>query len=300
MTIHSNESLLEVNEPVLSPQEETIFEDYRERYVNALPDRLVKKVIDKERDITRIIKPAIEYSEEDVRYLKTREAKFVDQTSRGILLEKILFIQAKWWGDSVEILRASRFDDVANGVDLIVNFLNDQNESLGLLAIDVTVSNADILGYKQRDIQDKLGTGKLSTLRYGPTKSGDMHGRKFKLHTHVPLIDITLSPEILEQFCKDLVEVNGAQLPEHPVGQIIIDSVLAQLKRQIRIIEELEILSQEQKEFAIQRIEAILKLVEATDKEKAPTRSGVWKDRMAEYLIDDKLNEQISPRRKLG
>ncbi len=94
------------------------------------------------------------------------EAKFWRQ--RGALLEAIVNDQidsSDWFGESAIVIVPSRFDDVVNGVDSIVEFEEGIDHSYLALAIDVTKSG-EHLTKKFDKIRTSIEKGELSRVKY--------------------------------------------------------------------------------------------------------------------------------------
>lgn len=87
---------------------------------------------------------------------------------RGELLEALVFWQikyARWFGVDADAIAVSRYDDIANGVDLVVQFLKEGGFKFLALTIDVT-SSPDKMADKLHEIKDDILKGKLSMIRY--------------------------------------------------------------------------------------------------------------------------------------
>jgi hypothetical protein len=78
-------------------------------------------------------------------------------------------------GPNASVIIPSRFDDIANGIDSIVEFKQRQTTSHLALAIDVTKSK-ESLSKKFERIRNSIKTGDLSRARYFRSKSGGFRG----------------------------------------------------------------------------------------------------------------------------
>lgn len=89
---------------------------------------------------------------------------------RGWLFEAIVNDQidrSAWFGEGAEVIVPSRYDDLINGVDSIVEFeeTQDANPSHLALAVDITKSGVQ-LQRKFGDIKRSIEDGKLSEIKY--------------------------------------------------------------------------------------------------------------------------------------
>lgn len=72
------------------------------------------------------------------------------------------------------IVRAShtaRYDDIANGIDVIVEFVIPESANTIGLAIDVTFGNRNTVEKKMREEEERIRKGELSELKYFETKN---------------------------------------------------------------------------------------------------------------------------------
>lgn len=140
-----------------------------------------KKIIDdfrvKEIDFTDIYDEA--EIQKDLEYVKNMEESWANSNSQNekynkeiaSLLEGVIADQAEsnqWLGENCEIIPASNYDDIKNGVDVISVFRMDEErkEYLGL-GIDVTfAANNKVLLDKLNNIKEGIKRGKLATLKY--------------------------------------------------------------------------------------------------------------------------------------
>jgi hypothetical protein len=118
--------------------------------------------------------------EKDKEYVKKREAIFEKGPSVkfGELFEAIVDSQIEesdLMGPNASVIVPSRYDDVANGIDGIVEFQQEQATSHLALGIDVTKSK-EKLSKKFDDIRNSIKTGNLSRVRYFRSKTGNFRG----------------------------------------------------------------------------------------------------------------------------
>lgn len=110
----------------------------------------------------------------DQAYVADRRAKFsrTEQIHdrKGRILEAIVLIQGElnnWFGENSFIIKTSPFDDIAHGVDLVVELVDKDGVSRLALAIDVLSSeDEELLKEKLLKIRKEIENGKLSTIKY--------------------------------------------------------------------------------------------------------------------------------------
>lgn len=112
----------------------------------------------------------------DVEYVGRMEAKFAQDskdgdpsgTRRGELLEAMIFEQlkyARWFGADADAVAVSRFDDIANGVDMIIQFIREGGFKFLALTIDIT-SSPDKMHEKLGKIKASILSGSLTMIKY--------------------------------------------------------------------------------------------------------------------------------------
>ena len=138
------------------------------------------------------------------------EALVLDQTERS-----------NWLGTDAMTIRASKFDDSVNGVDMIVEFPEEISRHLAL-AVDVTTS--DLLVKKFLRIRKEIENGRLSQIKYFNSKNfrGELK--------NVPRVIIGADRSTIRQVGELWLENKNKELAVHPVRKIILDEIMVQLK----------------------------------------------------------------------
>lgn len=138
------------------------------------------------------------------------EALVLDQTERS-----------NWLGENAMTVRASKFDDYANGVDMIVEFPEEISRHLAL-AVDVTTS--EMLAKKFSRIREEIDRGRLSRVKYYDSKNfrGELK--------NVPRIIIGADQSSVRQAGELWLENKNKELAVHPMQNIILDEIVFQLK----------------------------------------------------------------------
>lgn len=123
----------------------------------------------------------------DTEYLNRLETQFADQLNRlppaekklklenNMLasgLEAVLFDMCEreeWFGGEVIMAKTSRFDDVANGVDLVAEFAGE-DETVERTGLAIDASFSQDLGGKFARIKQAIDRGKMSEVKYFQSK----------------------------------------------------------------------------------------------------------------------------------
>jgi hypothetical protein len=155
--------------------------------------------------ITKVFKP--EKIERDIAYVKKRKAGFEQQTTseRSRLAERLtyyLISNKKLLGEGIEALPSSELDDIAHGVDLILETENTDllprvkgtpEDRRYWLGVDVTVSEDKWkLRDKHNTVDANIRGGRLTTLSY-------FEAEDFRGETKVPTIVLEIKQEDLRQ-----------------------------------------------------------------------------------------------------
>ncbi len=170
----------------------------------------------------------------DLNYVKEMKAKFRESDTPALqevmgwstVLEAIIIEQAEqneWLGPNVHTRRASDFDDIKNGVDVITEIEQDNATSHLALAVDIT--HGEHLARKFRRIKDEIDRGDLTTVKYFESSSGEFKGRLSK----VPRVVIGADRTVLDQVTRLWLDRKNKELASHPIQLQILDEIQMQL-----------------------------------------------------------------------
>jgi len=181
---------------------------------------------------------ASEEIERDLAALAEREQSFV-QTSEAEkhllemsqVLEAIIFEQSrvnKWFGDAA-LVKTSRFDDVKNGVDVVVEFppqADDASAEHMAVAIDVTF-NENVEREKLGRILAQIDSGDLAHVKYlhSPFVHGAIEAPEIILG-----VDRAHVQQLAEEWAENIDAHTSKGFVEHPVRTMLIMQVLEQCR----------------------------------------------------------------------
>lgn len=178
----------------------------------------------------------VEEKEGQFSHGKTEEEKKTNKLS--LVLEALFFEQAEmseWLGSNVETIKSSRFDDIKNGVDMIAEFLIDEDEQksntvrnvsghMGL-AFDVTFANK--IKEKLERVKSEIDHNNLAEVRY--FHSDHFVGKLVDIPRIVAAIDGRTVNELAELWLgEDKKDKN--KLAFHPVQMQILEGAIIQLR----------------------------------------------------------------------
>lgn len=171
----------------------------------------------------------------DQDYVRDRQGKFAPQERilerRGKILEAIIFIQSElnnWFGENAFTVKTSLFDDIAHGVDLVVELVDNEGISRLFLAIDVTTTqDEEYLSGKLLKIKKEVEEGKLSRVKYFQSEA-DPEFREPLLN--IPRVVLAADTKTLHE----LIELSlnkDPRLANHPVQRQFLEEMGLQLAR---------------------------------------------------------------------
>ena len=173
---------------------------------------------------------------QDQKKMQEMESVFIRQdTPIGIELKKladvleIVFADGAskhgWLGESAHAIITSKFDDVINGVDTVIEFKESEKEASHLaLGIDVTFGRQ--IGTKLQRIRRDINDGALSSVKYFESKH---IGQKGGLQ-NIPRVAVGASKKTVAQVAKLWFENNDVALKEHPIQYMLLREMEMQLE----------------------------------------------------------------------
>jgi hypothetical protein len=150
---------------------------------------------------------------------KTRLLAQSFESSLPILVERF-----NLFGEKAESMLTTKFDDVMNGVDVLVDFPGNQDDTLGL-AVDLTISERSIEN-KLKKIKDRMGKGSLANIKYYKSKDGRYIGRKNHI---VPLV-ISATPETALRIVENIYFQRDDEISEDVFNTQALEEIILQLE----------------------------------------------------------------------
>lgn len=175
------------------------------------------------------------YSPEDVdadqTYVEEMEKKFESDLSEpqklGTIFEAVLHESVsyrQWFGKESRAQKTSRYDDIKNGIDEVVETdLHDEETSYLGLALDATVGGTD---EKFRRIKDEINKGTLSKVKYFRSKSTQYMGEL----QSVPRVVVAADAKTIIELAQLWLEKENTKLREHPFQYQVLEEISLQLE----------------------------------------------------------------------
>lgn len=201
--------------------------------------------------------------ERDLGYVRKREAQFSQQEQvtekKSQILEAIITSRAEldnWFGEDSFVVKTSRFDDIANGVDVVLELVNENGVRQLALAVDVTVSKeSGVVGQKLLSIKRELENGQLAGVKYFKSEAD----KEFMgpLPSLLKLV-VGVDPGTLNRLMELSLNKDYKALRNEPVQR----QLLEEMELQLRAFLNLSNISDNTKKAireALKHIEAIIK-----------------------------------------
>lgn len=153
--------------------------------------------------------------EADLNQISKLEEKFgeADQAKQlASILEAIIFEhgeQSYWFGENASTIKTSRFDDIINGVDAIVEFDEKTHPAHLALAIDATFS--EIVTDKFKNLKTKIDQGKLAVVKYFQSERISFRGEM----SNIPFIVVTANVKTVKELSNLWINKDNEALAKH-------------------------------------------------------------------------------------
>lgn len=137
---------------------------------------------------------------------------------------------SEWMGGQTRTIKTTPFDDIVNGIDLILEINPDleyENPSHIALGIDVTFGSEGSLDKKFDKLKEKIKKADFPKIKY--FQSGDFRGEK----KDIPEIILGVSRELVGELAALYAQNDGAskkKLAVHPIQNLLAEQVLVQLE----------------------------------------------------------------------
>jgi len=168
----------------------------------------------------------------DEKYVEDRESLFKKKMTPQEKLFKLyseIFeaitieqLELNWLGANAKVIKTSKYDDIKNGIDAVIEFEEQDENSHLALAIDVTF-NQDTTT-KLDSIKENIDSGKLAELKYPPLEF-ELLGPQ-----NIPRVVIGIDKLSLNDLIEKWVEGDKAGLANHPAQDKLLGEINIQLR----------------------------------------------------------------------
>lgn len=207
--------------------------------------------------------------DEDLKKVKELEEKFErEETARTRELKKIADIfeglvlwngeQNDWFGPHAKTLKTSKYDDYVNGVDMVIEFFDEEERTLSHLGLAADITFTSDTTAKFDRLRKNIERGELVAVDYFHSEPMSLHGRLSDL----PEVVIGADRKTVLELTELWMERENAVLARHKI-QIMI---LMQMK------EQLETFAGYARSLAAQCGDKVLKLKQENVAEKCEDR----------------------------
>lgn len=225
--------------------------------------------------------------EEDLEYVERMERKFEENATPeqkesnklATIFEAMIYDQSErsnWLGNNAMTIKTSRYDDIKNGIDLIVEVPDKEKPTASHLALAVDVTFSDDLRDKMRKIKREIDSNKLATVKYFKSDFLDFRGEKSNIpkvvvgadyKTLENVIDLWKSEEN-EEYRKEYRKL----LERHHIQFIILDEIMLQLHNYK------EYARKRNKKSAFESYDKVIETVQDINGEKQELREEILAD----------------------
>lgn len=176
-----------------------------------------------------VVNKDIAWTEKMLKRYENDGTDFNMTVAHAEIVEAILYEhieQSNWFGENVSTIKTSKFDDIRNGVDLIVEFEEEKNALLHMgLAVDVTFGEKSLQD-KIRDIKSDIERGKLSEIKYFESERSPHKG----LYQRLPRVVVGIDRGHMFDLMKMWVDnTRKKEFANHPVQAMILHEITGQL-----------------------------------------------------------------------
>jgi len=229
-------------------------------------------------------------AEKDLKYVEEMEMRFrqnqKEKTEIEVMFRKIAKIfevivsqqieLSNWLGESAITIQASRYDDIHNGVDTIVEFDEESGPSHLALAIDVTSSHE--IRKKFDKIKGEIDQGFLTEIKYFMSENLSFRGHK----SNVPRVVIGADKGTILDLTEKWLDKDQKALAKHIIQTIIIEEIVSQLEAFIEYAESIN-------KFEVAKIyQKTLSILEKIKAEKDVSEDMLFKANEDQVLFEIK------------
>ena len=146
------------------------------------------------------------------------------------VLETVFFLEAElaeWFGPNAFTIKTSEYDDFINGVDVIIEFYNEDGTSCLTLALDITLaSNTGDLRRKLRRAREEIDDAKLARIKYFSSEHSGIRGELKDIPRGVVGIDFKAAVELINLW----MNKDSQALASHPIQFQILKQLEIQME----------------------------------------------------------------------
>ena len=181
-------------------------------YTDEEIDADIKNVHDKERRFNKEHTPA---QKEQKKFAKMLEA----------MLNELIELH-DWLGPYAETITTSDYDDIVNGVDMVVEFQDEEKKSASHLALAIDVTFASDIGKKIDRIKEEIRNGGLSRIKYFASEFLEHPGEL----VDIPRVIIGADVDTIKNLGTLWLAEDKKALAVHEMQKVVLEEVRIQLE----------------------------------------------------------------------
>ncbi len=169
--------------------------------------------------------------EDDLNKVKDYEKKFSPDANKKTaeVFEAIMLTGElhNWFGEKAETIKTSRFDDIINGTDMIVEFEEDAPRRFSHLGVAVDVTFGTVSLEKKFDrIKKEIDSGKLAKIKYFHSQKEHFRGER----SNIPRVIIGVEYDKVVELAALWLRKENDKLAKHPVQRLILEEAALELE----------------------------------------------------------------------
>ena len=175
--------------------------------------------------------------DEDLEYVRDKEQTFEredtpekrEQKKFAKILEAMLneLIELyDWLGPNATIITTSDFDDIKNGVDMVAEFRDEEEQSASHLALAVDVTFASEIGKKIDRIKREIERGEMASIRYFESEFLESKGEL----PNIPRVVIGIDTDTITNLGALWLAEDKKALAVHEMQKVILVEIRMQLE----------------------------------------------------------------------
>ncbi len=169
----------------------------------------------------------IEYVQKMERIFQTNNTEIDKQhLIAASILEAIIFEQGEqsdWFGPNASTIKTSRYDDLRNKIDSVIEFNEEENRA-SHVAFGIDVTYASSAHDKFKYIKDRIDKGELARIKYFVSESISFRGEL----SQIPLTVISTHYDTINQMAADWITTDKISLAGHWIQFQILEELVEQ------------------------------------------------------------------------
>jgi len=234
----------------------------------------------------KMIKKDLEYVEMmEQRFLTEQDPKREESKQYAEILEAIIhdnIEKSNWLGRDAHSIKSSRYDDIKNGVDMIVEFQDEDEAVSSRLALVVDITFSTQIREKIDRIKEDIRNGRMAEVKYFSSDLSNQRGELVKLPNVVIGAEIGNVKKVRDAWMNE----SGNGLERHPLQMLMLEEIQKQLIFFMNYA--IEYRQDEVAKSYKQALSIVFRILKEKVREEGLS-AGVWEDDKVFKAIKDQL-----------